>query len=87
MLQQISGRRQRGEDLIFRDVKPQFPQPFQQVPLALLRCVRHKPNGDRSAAQPDGRRTKGNWPQNAIFTPVRPLETENGQDQASPALL
>lgn len=44
------------------DVEAQPRQPLQQVPLALLGGVGHKPDGHRGAAQPGGD-TGANWTQ------------------------
>lgn len=62
LLQKISGCCQGCEDFIFSNVEAQFRQPLQQVSLALFRCVGHKLNRNRSAAQPDGWRAKSLLP-------------------------
>lgn len=62
LLQKISGCCQGCEDFIFSNVEAQFRQPLQQVSLAFFRCVGHKPNRNRSAAQPDGWRAKSLLP-------------------------
>ncbi|KAI1240270.1 hypothetical protein IHE44_0011729 [Lamprotornis superbus] len=56
LLQEVPGCCQGGEDLVLGDVEAQPRQPLQQVPLALLGGVGHKPDGQRGTAQPGGHR-------------------------------